>query len=196
MTTVTANAGKRARRDPDTSRKLILDATEKIMVEEGYASVTTRRVAKEVGVNSALIHYYFSTTDDLFAALHRRMTERQLEELKEIFKSDDPLRAFWDFQTSWAHSKLAVEFFALASHRQSLKRNISETTEQARNLQAKALRSHLAIPKEAAGLSPIGLVTLLVGIARMLVNEENLGIATGHAEARAFVEWALKRISP
>jgi AcrR family transcriptional regulator len=41
-------AKKRTRRDPDSSRKLILDATEKIMLEDGYASVTTRRVAAVV----------------------------------------------------------------------------------------------------------------------------------------------------
>src|SRR5262245_19068772 len=42
---------KRVRRDPDTTRGLILDTTEKLMVEEGYAAVSSRRVAQELGLS-------------------------------------------------------------------------------------------------------------------------------------------------
>jgi AcrR family transcriptional regulator len=187
---------KRTRRDPATSRTLILDATEKLMVEEGYAAVTTREVARRIGVNSALIHYYYSTIDDLFTALHVRMTERQLSALKDIFDSSDPLSAFWQFQTNWAHSKLGVEFLALANHRPALKKKIVRTTTQARKSQAEGLKSHLTLPKGVAGTaSALGIVTLLVGIARMLVNEESIGISVGHAEARRLVAWLMKQIA-
>ena len=75
--TVLAETKKRIRRDPDTTRALILDATEKLMVEEGYAAVSSRRIAQELGINAATIHYYYPATDDVFIALHQRMTQRQ-----------------------------------------------------------------------------------------------------------------------
>src|SRR4051794_39149253 len=75
---------KRVRRDPETTRTLILDTTERLMVEDGYAAVSSRRVAQELGLNAATVHYYYPTTDDLFIALHRRMTDRQLEELGTV----------------------------------------------------------------------------------------------------------------
>ena len=50
------------------NRAIILDTTEKLMLEEGYAAISTRRVAKEAGLKPPLVHYYFPTTDDLFLA--------------------------------------------------------------------------------------------------------------------------------
>jgi TetR/AcrR family transcriptional regulator len=53
-------------------RDAILDATESIMVEEGYAAVTSRRVAERAGLKSKLVHYYFRTMEDLFVAVYER----------------------------------------------------------------------------------------------------------------------------
>ena len=38
-------------------RSGILDATEYLMLAEGYAAVSTRRVAKQLGLAAGLIHY-------------------------------------------------------------------------------------------------------------------------------------------
>ena len=51
---VTLKAKPRNRQEPSISRALILDATEQLMVSEGYAAVTTRRVASLVGLTAAL----------------------------------------------------------------------------------------------------------------------------------------------
>ena len=48
------------------TRFRLLDITERVMIEDGYASVSSRRVAKDAGVTPALVHYYFATIDDLF----------------------------------------------------------------------------------------------------------------------------------
>src|SRR5262249_22294781 len=39
------------------TRNAILDATEAIMREEGYAAVSSRRVAEKAGLKSQLVHY-------------------------------------------------------------------------------------------------------------------------------------------
>ena len=193
--TLDVSKPKRIRRDPDTTRKLILDVTERIMVDEGYAAVTSRRVAQELGINGATVHYYYSTTDDLFIALHKRMTERQLAESEQVLAAEDPLRALWEFQSGWAQSALGVEFLALANHRKAIRDVLAGTTNEARDAQTRALgriSSRSAIDPEI--LPPIALTTILVAIARTLANEERVGITRGHQEVRKFVEWALANL--
>lgn len=186
---------KRIRRDPETTRTLILDTTERLMVDEGYAAVTSRRVAQELGINGATVHYYYPTTDDLFIALHKRMTERQLVEFGQVLAADDPLAALWTFQSGWAQSALGVEFLALANHRKSIRDVLAVTTDEARDAQTQALASissQSAIDPQI--LPPIALTTILVAIARTLANEERVGITCGHEEVRTFVNWGLANL--
>lgn len=187
---------KRIRRDPDTTRGLILDATEKLMTEEGYAAVSSRRIAQELGLNAATVHYYYPTTDDVFVALHRRMTDRQLEQIEQVFASEEPLQVFWEFQSGWAQTALGVEFVALSNHRKALRDTLAEATDASRKAQSSLLQrafGELAI--DPAILPPIALATILVAIGRMLANEERVGITTGHQETRAFVNWALGKLT-
>ncbi|MBV1690432.1 TetR/AcrR family transcriptional regulator [Novosphingobium sp. G106] len=189
------NKPKRIRRDPETTRTLILDTTERLMIDEGYAAVTSRRVAQELGINGATVHYYYPITDDLFIALHQRMTERQLAEFEQVLATEDPLAALWTFQSGWAQSALGVEFLALANHRKSIRDVLAKTTDEARDAQTQSLArisSQSAFGPEI--LPPIALTTILVAIARTLANEERVGITRGHEEVRRFVKWGLANL--
>jgi AcrR family transcriptional regulator len=192
-----AESRKRVRRDPNTTRKLILDTTEALMVEEGYAAVSSRRVAQELGLNSATVHYYYATTDDLFIALHQRMTDRQLAELETVLRSGTPLEAFWRFQSGGAQTALGVEFLALANHRKAVSDLLARSTDAARAAQSArlgdALGDHGCDP---AILPPVALATILVAIGRLLTNEQRVGITCGHEEVRDVVDWALKKLAP
>jgi AcrR family transcriptional regulator len=192
---LSAEGRKRIRRDPDTTRKLILDATETLMVEEGYAAVSSRRVAQELGLNAATVHYYYPTTDDMFVALHRRMTDRQLDELGKVLAADDPLTAFWRFQSSPAQTALGVEFLALANHRKAIGDVLAGSTTDARNTQTLRLKQAIGdLPVDPEILPPIALATMLVAVGRLLANEERVGITSGHDEIRRFVAWALAKL--
>lgn len=190
-----AGKSKRVRRDPATTKGLILDVTERLMVEEGYAAVSSRRVAQELGLNGATVHYYYPTTDDLFIALHQQMTQKQASEFEAILSTDNPLQALWDFQSGWAQSALGVEFLALSNHRKSIRDVLAHATNAGRDAQAcsldEALRKHLIDPN----LIPSGaLATIVVAIARTLANEERVGITSGHADVRTFISWAMNSL--
>lgn len=49
--------------------QLILDTAEQLFLEKGFASTSTTQIAKKVGCNQALIHYYFRTKVNLFNSI-------------------------------------------------------------------------------------------------------------------------------
>lgn len=54
------------------TQQLILDAAEAVFANNGFDAATTRAIADEAGVNSALIHYYFRSKERLFEAVFAR----------------------------------------------------------------------------------------------------------------------------
>lgn len=57
------------------TRDAILDAAEGLFSKHGFYGVTIREVAREAGVDTALIHYYFSAKKGLFDAVFLRRAE-------------------------------------------------------------------------------------------------------------------------
>jgi AcrR family transcriptional regulator len=54
---------------------LLLDGAENILKEEGYASLTSRRIAERVGIKQQLTYYYFRTMDELMVEAFRRLSK-------------------------------------------------------------------------------------------------------------------------
>ena len=92
-----ATAPRRVGAENSATRALILDATEQLIREEGYAAVSTRRVAARAGLKPSLVHYYFTTTDDLLLAMSRRGAEESDRMIEEALRSDDPVRGLPPF---------------------------------------------------------------------------------------------------
>ncbi len=57
------------------TRELILDAAEDLFSKHGFYGVTIREVAREAGVDTALVHYYFGTKRALFDAVFLRRAQ-------------------------------------------------------------------------------------------------------------------------
>ena len=57
------------------TREAILDAAEDLFSKHGFYGVTIREVAREAGVDTALVHYYFGAKRDLFDAVFTRRAE-------------------------------------------------------------------------------------------------------------------------
>src|SRR5438270_12398746 len=89
-------AKKRMKPDENSAtRNMLIDVTEQLIFEEGYAAVSSRRIGAKAGVKSPLIHYYFATMDDLYLAVIRRAARAWLERMEAVMASDQPLRALW-----------------------------------------------------------------------------------------------------
>lgn len=176
---------------------LILDATENIMVAEGYASVSTRRVAAKAGIKPALVQYYFPTMDDLWLAVYRRGAECILERQAQALSSSHPLRALWALSTEPGRAALGIEFMALANHRKAIRAEIAHYATRTRMLQAEALSFLLEHgPIDPNRYAPEAITLIMAGIARALVMEQGVGIDFGHSEARSLMEFWLGLLEP
>ena len=136
-----AASPRRIGAETSETRNALLDCVERMMLEDGYASVTYRALAARAGVTASLVQYYFPTLDDVFLAAIRRYSDRNLEVLTTSLQTrpDDPLRALWEYSWDEATGALMTEFMALANHRKTISAEIADVTKRFRKVQLDAL---------------------------------------------------------
>jgi AcrR family transcriptional regulator len=183
--------------EDSATRDALLDAALQLLLEEGYASVTSRKVAGRAGLKPQLVHYYFRTMDELFLALVRRGSALGLERQARALESATPLRELWAVATDPAGTTFTTELFALANHRKAIRAELAAHAEEFRKLQRKALVSVLAkYGVDLGDVPPAALPVLVTGLSQILVLEEALGLTTGHAELRELVEGWIAKYEP
>jgi len=95
------------------TRDSILDAAEDLFSKHGFYGVTIREVAREAGVDTALVHYYFGAKRDLFDAVFIRRAEvwnnerveainRYAREAGDAMTLEDLLEAFLRPPFEWS----------------------------------------------------------------------------------------------
>src|ERR1700681_1569480 len=117
-------ADERPRVGREATREALIEATAQIMVDEGYAAATSRRVAAKAGVKPALVHYYFPSMDDLFVAVLRDKAETNLQRQRKAIAEKEPLHALWQLSGA-TDAQLFPEFLAMANHRKVILSEIS-----------------------------------------------------------------------
>jgi AcrR family transcriptional regulator len=183
------------RKKGSAKRTLLLDTAERLIVQEGYAAATTRRVALEAGLKPPLVHYYFPTTEDLLLAVYERAAEQAHQRTLDAFAAARPLEAFWTLSKESAHTALGTEFFALANHRKLISSEIARNSGDFRASEAEALARALGGSLDRSVCDPVALVILVTGISRILVMEEAIGVTSGHAEVKKLIDWLLARVT-
>lgn len=175
---------------PDAKNRLVLlDAAEELMIEEGYAAVTSRRIAEKADLKPQLVHYYFRTMDELFLALFRRRAEQGIAAQATALESAQPLWALWRTMTDPSATRLTLEFMGLANHRKALHAEIALYAARARAEQTKALATILE--RYGIDMSQVPAVVwtfFATGASQVLVFERSLGMTDGHPAILEFVE--------
>ena len=67
----------------------ILDATIKVLAQEGYHGATTKKIAEEAGVNEVTIFRKFKNKENLIREARAFSKKRSLQSLEEAFKIDE-----------------------------------------------------------------------------------------------------------
>lgn len=188
-------ATKRSTNDNAGTRKAILDATEKIMCDEGYAAVSSRRVADMAGLKSQLVHYHFGTMENLLLALFRRAEDDFLARQVHSLTSTSPLRGLWEQSLKQSDTRLTIEFIALSLHSDAIGAELARANERTRKIHT--LVAQGALDRAGSGAHappPEVLAFLIAAISRTLVTEEALGATGAHQAVHAYVEAMLAKL--
>ncbi|MGO9854340.1 MAG: TetR/AcrR family transcriptional regulator [Acidimicrobiales bacterium] len=180
--------------ESSATRTALLDAAQQVLLEEGYAAATSRRVAARAGLKPQLVHYYFRTMDHLFLALVRRGAEQNLERQAEALASPEPLRALWELSSDPAGTALTMEFAALANHRKAIRAELASYGERFRRLQTEALTQIFErYGIDANTYPPAAMIVTMTSLSQVMGMEQLLGMTAGHAETRELIEGFLSR---
>jgi AcrR family transcriptional regulator len=169
----------------------LLDAAERLLVDVGYAGITTRRLAAEAGVNHGLVHYYYGSLENLLVQVLERFTSRMIERQRAMYAAEMPFIEKWrtamrylvadsDYQKVW------WELQALAWNRPELREHVAHVDDEWRAVLTEAL----AEPHERYGLElPLdALVSLVITFNAGVILQRLAGITTGHQELLDWID--------
>jgi len=170
----------------------LLDAAERLLVDIGYAKITTRRLAEEAGVNHGLVHYYFGSNESLLVRALERFTERLIERQRELYAADMPFVEKWRTAMRYlvaedrTYEKVWLELQAMAWNDAGLRERLVRVNGEWRAVLTDAFReAHrelgIDMPLEA-------LVSLVITFNVGIIVERLGGIDTGHAELLAWID--------
>lgn len=186
-----AGSNRRGNKRVDPKEALI-DAAEKLLITEGYAGVTTRRVAAVAGLNQALVHYHFGSLPELFLAVHDRMSNVFQSRVLSIFANEEPLTVKWQkmqemfFQSDMqrGYPKIHLELMTLAANRPELRERVVSRLAFLRTVFVEALRSQLQRSDSTAEDEEIEALAALAGtVVNGTLIEKILGYDRGHEQA-------------
>jgi AcrR family transcriptional regulator len=189
-------------RDRELVIEALLDAAERLLVNEGHARISTRRLAHEAGVNHGLVHYYFGSMEELLVQVLERFTARLVERQREMYEADTPFIEKW--RTAWrfheedlaaGYPKVWHELQALAWNRPALRERLVAVNREWRAV----LREAFGRAREEYGveatLPPLdGLVALVMMFGQGAQAERLLGIDEGHAELLGWIDRSLESL--
>jgi AcrR family transcriptional regulator len=185
-------APRRPRSATPEKRQRLLDAAEAVMVRDGYAAVTSRRVEAEASLK---LHYHFGTLDDLFIAVVRRRGEETVARLADALASPAPLRAWWRLMSEPRGNRLLVELTAAANHRPALQAQVASFARQVRRMQIEALERLLdgyGIDRDK--FPPALVASAVQGLAFAMAYDQVAGFDTAQNEASEGIERLLDRL--
>jgi AcrR family transcriptional regulator len=174
-----------------TAEEALLDAAERLLVEVGYAGITTRRLAEEAGVNHGLVHYYFGSIENVLVRTLERFTERMIARQRAMYATPEvPFIEKWRTAMRYlvaddvAYEKVWWELRALSWNRPELREPVASVDAEWRAVLTEAF----AEPRKRYGIEiPLdALVSLVMTFNEGIILERLSGIETGHRE---LLEW-------
>ncbi len=180
----------------NATEQSFLDAAERLLVEVGYANITTRRLAEEAGANLGLVHYYFGSMEQVFIRVLERFTDRLIERQRAMYAAPIPFIEKWraamgylDEDRESGYQKIWLELQALAWNRPELRERLAHVHHQ----WIAALTEAFAPAMEEYGLDaerfPVaGMVALVATFNEGIILDRLGGVTEGHAELLAMID--------
>jgi len=185
----------------EQAKALLLDAAERMLVEVGYAGITTRKLAAEAGVNAGLVHYYFGSMEELYVQVLERFTEQLIARQREMYGAPGPFidkwKQAWSFQEEdldSGYSKILLELQALAWNRPELRDRVAAVVSEWRAVLTEAFTRALEEYGVADTFPPDVMVPLVMTFAQGFGLERLIGVDDGHEALLGFIQTWLERL--
>lgn len=178
-------------------REALLDAAELLLVEVGYAGITTRRLAERAGVNHGLVHYYFGSNENLLVQALERFTDRMIARQRDLYASDVLFAEKWRAAMRYlvdedtTYEKIWLELQALAWNDDEVRERLARVNAEWRAVLTDAFRE----PHRELGIDmPLDALVSLVMTFNIGVIVERLGgIDAGHRDLLEWIDGWLSR---
>jgi AcrR family transcriptional regulator len=179
------------------AEEALLDAAERLLVEVGYAGITTRKLAEAAGVNHGLVHYYFGSNENLLVRALERFTERLIVRQREMYAADVPFIEKWRTAMRYligedvTYEKIWLELQALAWNNADIRSRLERVDAEWRAVLTEAFEE----PHRELGITiPLdALVSLVITFNIGIMVERLGGIETGHTELLDWIDAWLSR---
>jgi AcrR family transcriptional regulator len=179
------------------AEEALLDAAERLLLDVGYAGITTRRLAEAAGVNHGLVHYYFGSNENLLVRALERFTDGLVARQRELYASDQPFIEKWRTAMRYlvsedvTYEKIWMELQALAWNNEDIRARLERVNAEWRAVLTDAFEE----PHRELGIDmPLeALVSLVLTFNIGIMVERLGGIETGHAELLDWIDSWLSR---
>ncbi len=147
---------------PADTKAKILDAAFRRLAREGYAALSMREIARDAGVNHALINYHFRTKDQLVIAVLDEANRRLLVRQKRMYS--EPVgfaqkwaqaRRFYQEDLASGFVRVQAELWAASLSNPGLREKFLPRLEAWKDIVREAVREAVAmLAKEGVRLPP------------------------------------------
>lgn len=174
------------------SKTALLEAAKAVMEEEGYAAVTSRRIATKAGLKAQLVHYYFASMDDLLLELFRGLAKEMIELQGRAIQADRPLRELWNVLTDRRRRIVLEQFLIMSAYNPALQEEMGRFGQIFRDEQIHFM-AVLVRENDLHQLpwTPEFLAIVFNALARAIAVEPSYGLKLGNSEALEVVNYYL-----
>jgi AcrR family transcriptional regulator len=181
-------SSRRIGAETSETRALLVEAAEQLMRAEGYAAVTSRRLAAFAGLKPQLVHYYFRTMDELFEAVFKRAAEQYLGYLLAVKDKPDALSRIWRIGCTRDVAVLTVEFLALGNRHEAVRQLIRHYSEEYKKIQMQIIERTMRDRKlDTERWPPAVLAVVLETLPNILGISGDLSGMSEHRAAQEFI---------
>src|SRR4051794_32591992 len=180
----------------NATEQSFLDAAERLLVEVGYANITTRRLAEEANANLGLVHYYFGSMEQVFIRVLERFTDRLIERQRAMYGAPLPFIKKWRAAMGYlnedlesGYQKIWLELQALAWNRPELSERLAHVHHQWVATLTEAFGPAMKEYGLDTGRFPVAaMVALVTTFNEGLFLDRMGGVTEGHAELLAMID--------
>jgi AcrR family transcriptional regulator len=177
------------------TRKAIIDAARQVLAEEGLPAISTRRVARQAGVNQALVHYHFKSIEQLQLEVLLNIQDLVTDSLADVFEGDGSLVAKWQaYATRLAGDDYPLDLPSLWLQTVSLADSNPSLAEAYREVYFEPVHKViLEAVGQAVGGPPANawaeaMTALIMAVQRSVLIDRVLGTTGVHGELFALIE--------